>query len=88
MLSFPAACEIHAEHSGFSKCLFLKSSDVVETVNTKLMDILWQCYYCNSRSLAMFSNSPFLYASNTKCAKMYKLWREILTEKTGGTGGL
>lgn len=36
----------------------------------------------------MFSNSPLLYASNAKCAKMYKLWREILAEKTGGTGGL
>lgn len=58
------------------------------TVNTKLMDILWQSYYGNSRGLAMFLNSPLLYASNTKCAKMYKLWREIHAEKTGGTGEL
>jgi len=72
-LSFPSECEIQAANSGFSKYLFLWLSDVVGTVNTKLMDILWQSYYCNSSSLAMFSNSPLLCAPNRKCAKMYML---------------
>lgn len=84
-LSFPGQGEIEAANSGFSKCLFLWLSDVVGTVNTELMDILWQSYYCNSSTLAIFSNSPLLCASNTKCAKMYSLWRGILGEKSGGT---
>lgn len=86
--SFPSESEIQAANSGLSKYLFPWPTDVLGTVNTKLIGILWQSYYCNFSILAVFSNSPLLYTSNTKLAKMYKLWRSILGQKTGGTEGL